>query len=149
MSNPIYYPSNYVALAGALDSQLANNTALTSDWISMSDFHQVLFAVSVGATDTTVDVKVQSADDGSGTNAADITGLSVTQLSATDDNKQVLIEVKADQVNTGDTHVAVVITIGNGATGANVSAVGLGFNGMYLPASAYDVASVAEIKNLG
>jgi hypothetical protein len=148
MANPIYYPSDGVAVAAAIDPQLADNTALTSDWVSLKDFAQVMFVVNVGATDIEVDAKIQSADDSSGTNAADISGLAVTQLTGTDDNKQVILSVNQAEVNTGDTHVAVVVTVGNGTTGAYVSAVGIGFNAEYQPAFDYDVASVAQIKTL-
>jgi hypothetical protein len=58
------------------------------------------------------------------------------------------LSVDQSEVNTGDTHVAVVVTAGDGAAGNYVSAVGIGFNAEYLPASDYDVASVKEIKTL-
>lgn len=133
------------ALAGAIDPQILDDGSLTSDWVSIKDFKQLAFVVNVGATDTTVDVKLQSADDSSGTNAADISGKAVTQLSATDDNKQVVLRLRADQVNSADTHVAVVVTAGNGTVGAYVSAACLGFHSGYSPANEYDVASVAQI----
>lgn len=142
----IYYPE--YAVVAAIDPQLVDNAAVTSDWASMADFDFVDFVVNVGATDITVDAKVQSADDSSGTNNTDVTGLSVTQLSATDDNKQVVLRIHRTQLNTGDTHVAVVVTVGDGTTGAYVSAVGLGFQSNYQPATNYDVASVAQIKSI-
>ena len=148
MSNAVYYPSDGVALAGAIDPQLLNNAALTSDWVSLKYFAQVMFVVNFGAMDIVGDVKIQSADDNSGTNATDISGLSVTQLTATDDNKQVILSVDQSEVNSGDTHVAVVVTAGDGAAGDYVSAVCLGFNSEYQPAYDYDVASVLEIKTL-
>lgn len=148
MANQIYRPNESVAVAGAIDPQLLDNAALTSDWVSLKDFAQVMFIVNLGATDITTDVKVQSADDGSGTNNTDVSGLAVTQLTDTDDNKQVILSIDQSEVNAGDTHVAVVVTAGDGTLGSNVSAVCLGFNSEYLPASDYDVASVAEIVTL-
>jgi hypothetical protein len=148
MANPIYYPSDGVAVAAAIDPQLVDNAAVTSDWVSLKNFAQIMFVVNLGATDITVDAKIQSADDSSGTNNTDITGLAVTQLTDTDDNKQVILCVDESEVNSGDTHVAVVVTVGNGTTGAYVSAVGIGFNAEYQPAFDYDVASVAQIKTL-
>ena len=109
-------------------------------WISL--------IVSVGATDITVDAKVQSADDTSGTNNTDIASLSVTQLTASDDNKQVILLVTSDDLNTDDVAAAVVVTVGDGTTGAYVSAIGIGFNARTLPATDNDVASVAEIVSL-
>lgn len=137
--------SEMLPVAGAIDPQLVDDAAVTSDWVAMKNGDRVLFIVSVGATDTTVDAKVQEATDGSGTGAADITGKAVTQLTATDDNKQVVLEVKADELSSTNTHVAVVVTAGNGLTGAYVSAVAIQGSMRYKPASNFDVASVAEI----
>ena len=144
----IYYPTDDMAVAGAIDPQLVDNASATSDWVSLRDFDYVVFVLNVGATDITVDAKIQSADDSSGTNAADITSLAITQLGATDDNKQAVLVVRKDQLAAGDTHAAIVVTVGDGTTGAYVSAVCLGFVGDYGPASQYDVASVAEIVTL-
>lgn len=138
-------PSDYVPVVGTVDPQLVDNAAVTSDWVDIGDFAWVLFVVNIGATDITVDAKVQSADDSSGTNAADITGLSATQLTASDDNKQVVFAVHQSQVNTDDTHVACVVTVGDGTTGAYVSVVALGFGSNYQPASFVDLSTVAEI----
>ena len=146
--NQVYYPSDYVAVAGAIDPQLVDNAAVTSDWVALADFSQVMFVVNVGAIDITVDVKIQSADDSSGTNNTDITSLEVTQIAADEDNGQVILSVDQSEVNTGDTHVAVVVTVGDGSTGGYVSAVCLGFNSEFQPASNKDVASVAEIITL-
>lgn len=146
--NQVYYPSDYVAVAGAIDPQLLDDGSLTSDWVALADFTQVMFVVNLGATDITTDVKIQSADDSSGTNNTDIALLVVTQLADDDDNKQVILSVDQSEVNTGDTHVAVVVTAGDGTLGSNVSAVCLGFNSEFQPASNKDVASVAEIVTL-
>lgn len=151
MSNNVFLPHEAVAVAAAIDPQLVDNAAVTSDWVSLANFHQVMFVLNIGATDITVDAKLQSADDSSGTNAADLTGLAVTQIAATDDNTQYVLVVRADQVNpinAGDTHVALVVTVGDGTAGAYVSAVGLGFNAAHLPANELDVASVDEIVNI-
>ncbi len=147
--NSIFYPSDYVAVAGAIDPQLLDNASLTSDWVALADFSQVMFIVNLGATDITTDVKIQSATDSSGTSNSDVTLLAVTQLTDADDNKQVILSIDQSEVVTaGDTHVAVVITAGDGSLGSNVSAVCLGFNSEFQPASNKDVASVAEIITL-
>jgi len=148
MANAISRPNESVAVAGAIDPQLVDDAAVTSDWVSLQAFAQVMFVVNVGATDITVDIKVQSADDSSGTNNTDIASLAATQIADDEDNGQIILSVDQSEVNAGDTHVAVVVTVGDGSTGAYVSAVCLGFNSEYLPASNYDVASVAEIVTL-
>jgi hypothetical protein len=144
--NPIYNPSDAVPVVATVDPQLGDNAAYTSDWVDMGKFAQVMFILLVGATDITIDAKIQSADDSSGTNAADLpTAVALTQIPGTDDNKQFILSVREDQLNTGDTHVALVVTVGNGAVGAQISAVGLGFGSNYLPASEHDLSSVAQI----
>lgn len=142
--NPIFNPSDAVAVAATIDPQLGDAAAYTSDWVDMGKFSAVMFILNVGATDITLDAKIQSADDSSGTNAADITSLALTQVTANDDNKQFILVVREDQLNAGDTHVALVVTVGNGSVGAQISAVGLGF-GSNLPAADWDLASVAQI----
>lgn len=136
------------AVAATVDSQLLDAGSVTSDWVDMGTFDHVDFVINVGATDTTFDAKVQSADDSSGTNNTDISGLAITQLTATDDNEQVILRVRSDQLNTGDTHVAVVVTAGDGTTGVQVAGFGLGFYSNYGPATEYDLASVSQIVSL-
>lgn len=137
--------SEELAVAGAIDPQLVDNAAVTSDWVAMKNGDRVMFVVSVGATDITVDAKVQQATDASGTGAADMTGKAITQIAADEDNGQVIIEVKAEELTSTNTHVAVVVTVGDGTTGAYVSAIALQGRMRYKDAANYDVASVAEI----
>ena len=120
--NQVYYPSDYVAVAGAIDPQLVDAAAVTSDWVSLKDFASVMFVVSVGATDIEVDAKIQSATDSSGTGADDITNLAITQIADDEDDGQVILSVDQSEVAAaGDTHVAVVVTVGDGSTGAGVA----------------------------
>lgn len=135
--------SEQVALIGALDPQDAGGGAVTSDWAPIKLFEHAFGLLLLGATDGTVDAKLQEASDSSGTGAADLTGKAITQLSATDDNKQAVIDVQASDLSDGMTHVAMVVT---GAGTANLVAAGIfGVNPRYAPASDNDVASVAEI----
>lgn len=149
MVNPIYYASDSIPVVAAIDPDLVDDASATSDWVDMGVHHQVMFILNVGVTDIAVNAKIQSADDGSGTNAADITDLELTEIPAsTGDDKQYIISVKADQLNAGDTHAALVVTVGDGTAGAYISAVGLGIGSNYLPAADVDLASVAEIVTL-
>jgi len=88
-----------LAVVAAIDPQTLNDASATSDWVDMSKFDEVVFVVAVGATDATVDAKLQEASDASGTGAADISGKAITQLGATDDNKQAVIRVRADELS--------------------------------------------------
>ena len=106
-----------------VDPQTLNNTANTSAYVDVGDYDRVVAVLEVGATDTTVDFKLVQATDSSGTGSKDITSAAITQLSATDDNKQVAIELEVRKldINNGFNYVAAVTTVGNGTTGATVA----------------------------
>lgn len=98
-----------------LNPQSGNNTTLNGSSVDMAGWDGAFFVVMVGATDTTVDAKLQdSADD---TTFADISGASLTQWSATDDNKAKAIDIWRPSRR----YVRPVVTIGAGTTGAVVS----------------------------
>ena len=137
--------SETLAVVATVDPQVVNNTSASSDYVDMENFRRVIFVIAVGATDTTVDAKIQEAQDASGTGAQDLSGKAITQLSATDDNKQAIIEVAAEELSDNYTHVKCVVTAGSGSTGAYVAVIGLAGVARYEPASDLDLASVAEI----
>jgi hypothetical protein len=133
------------AIVGAIDPQTLNDGSLVSEWVDMAKYRQVAFIVAVGATDTTVDAKLQYATDNQGTGANDITGKAVTQLTAAaGDNKQVVIEIAAEDMPADSGYCALVVVAGSGSTGAVVGAVGIGTVARYAPVS--HISSVAEVK---
>ena len=132
-----------LAVVAAIDPALVDDAAVTSDWVDMGKHDQVMFILNVGATDITVNAKLQSADDTSGTNNTDISGKAIAQIAADEDNSQWVITVRQDELNAGDVAVALVVTVGDGTAGAYVSAVGVALSNAG-PASDYDVASVDE-----
>lgn len=136
--------SDYLGIAAQAVPLLRDNTAVTTDWVDMAKWQRVMFIVLVGATDITVDSKLRSADDTSGTNAADITGKASSQWSATDDNKVKILNVSKDELNDGDVAVACTVTIGDGTAGANVAVVAVGIP-HYGPPEHIDLAAVAQI----
>jgi hypothetical protein len=138
-----YYLTENVSIVATVDPQLLDDGSVTSDWIDMSLYRKVSFIVNVGATDTTFDAKLQEATDDSGTSAQDITGFAITQLTANDDNKQVVIEIDATEISEDYTHVALVVTAGDGTLGVNVSAVGLAYEARYVAGD--HLASVVEV----
>ncbi|MFO7323665.1 MAG: hypothetical protein DIU68_018205 [Chloroflexota bacterium] len=132
-----------LALAAVIAPQSLNDTSIASGWVALSGARRALFTVLVGQTDTTVNAKLQAATDASGTGAADIPGKAITELGATDDNKQAHIEVSAPEI-AGYSHVRLVLTLGSGATGALVAATGFVAGARFAPASGLQLASVAE-----
>ena len=134
-----------LAIVAASDPDLVDDAANTTDWASLVAGQQILFILNVGQTDITLDAKIQQATDSSGTGAADIAGLALTQVAGTGDDKQYAILVRDTDLTGANTHVAMVITVGDGTVGAYISAVGVRIDNRYDPATANDVASVAEI----
>ena len=132
-----------LAVVAAIDPALVDDAAVTSDWVDMGKHDQVMFILNVGATDITVNAKLQSADDTSGTNNTDISGKAIAQIAADEDNSQWVITVRQDELNAGDVAVALVVTVGDGTAGAYISAVGVALSNAG-PASDYDLASVDE-----
>ncbi len=99
--------------------QLKNNGAAVVAECDCSGWNHATFILNLGATDTTVDAKLQESDV-SGSGFGDITGAAITQLSGTDDDKAVAIEV--DLTGPRKKYLKPVITVGNGSTGAQVAA---------------------------
>ncbi|GIW79445.1 MAG: hypothetical protein KatS3mg105_1252 [Gemmatales bacterium] len=139
-------PSEKAAVVATIDPADTPNGAATrdSDYIDLSKFGEVLFVFMTGTIDSTVDCSVREAQDASGTGEQELK--SATQLAATKDNKQVVINVKAEQLSPGYTHVRGRIAIAAGGTGTNGNAmVALAMSPRYGPASDDDVADVDEI----
>ncbi len=114
---------NYVI--DAVSPQLVDNAALGSGWILMDATEPVLFLLRVGATDTTVDAKIQQATASDGTGAKDLTGAAITQISATGDNRHVSIEVEPARmdIKNGFVYAQMLATAGDGSLGANLTMV--------------------------
>lgn len=136
------------AILSTIDpASTAASTVLTA-WVSMAEWHSIAAILQTGALGTaaTVDAKLRQATDASGTSAKDITGKAITQLvKASHDNKQVMLQCTGENLDVanGFTHVALSVTVGTAAS--LISAVLLGNNGRYEPASDYDDADVVEI----
>lgn len=138
--------SEQIAVVGTIDPALRDNTTADSDVIDMKLWRRVLFLVLLGATDIVVDFALRGSNNSDGSSSAAITGKSVTQLSATDDNEQVMVEITAEELETaGYRYVFGRVTIGDGTLGANVAVAVLAGEGRYRPASDHDLASVSEI----
>ena len=105
-------------------------------------------SIQTGAlgTSATLDAKLQQALDSAGTSAKDITGKALTQIvKATGDNKQALINVKPEELDTvnGFGFVRLSITVGTAASLAGAQI--LGVNPRYASADTLNQAAVAQI----
>ncbi|MBL4869165.1 MAG: hypothetical protein JKY67_22620 [Pseudomonadales bacterium] len=140
-------PSSHAPVVGVIDPDNNAAGALSTGWIDMALFHSLMAIILAGTIEATgtIDAKLEQATDSSGTGVKDITGKSITQLTAagTDSDKQAVINCRSDEidVNGGFTYVRLTMT---GATAAaDSAAVVLGFNARYAPAA--DLSSVDEV----
>lgn len=140
--------SEQVAILDTIDPASTAASTVVTAYVPVANFHRIAALLQTGAlgTSATVDAKLRQATDSSGTSAKDITGKAITQLvKANDDNKQVVIECAADDLDTANsfTHVALSVTVGTAAS--LISAVLMGTAARYEPASAFNQAAVAEL----
>ena len=140
--------SEQLAVVATIDpASLTANTYLT-DAIDMKLHRRVLFIIAVGAltSSNTTDFSVVGDTASGGSYATTITGKTITQLTkaGSDDNKQVLVEVTAEEVAAqGLRYIkGSLVTAAAAALGCVVA---LADSTRYGPASDYDLASVDEI----
>lgn len=136
-----------LALVGTVDPQTVANTEKFTDVVDMSKFHQVLAIALLGdMANETVDFKAYTCDS-DGSNATSLK--SCTQLAASasaNDNKQLAIQVRADELGTlGKQYVKFGLVTGN-TTGGPAAVAVIGLDGRFQPESDSDLASVAQIK---
>ncbi|MCG9087795.1 hypothetical protein LH444_01910 [Laribacter hongkongensis] len=140
--------SELLAILATLDpSSQAAGTA-TTGWISVANHHGLLAIVQTGVmgTGATLDAKVQQAQDASGTAAKDIAGKSITQIvKASGDNKQALINVKPEELDTVNGFGFVRLSVTVGVAASQTAAQVLGINGRELPANTANQAAVVQI----
>ena len=143
--------SQKLAIVSTIDPDAYGTGTQDGDWVNLGIFRKVMFAFMAGTlgSSATADCSVRQATDGSGSNAKAITGKSATQLTqaGTDDDKQVVIEVNASELDVAGrfTHVAPRMVILVAASDAGCA--GLAGVPRYHPAADNDLASVDEILN--
>jgi len=147
MPNPNIKPSALAPIMKVLDPISQAAATVNTGWVSLADFDSALAILMVGVLGAaaTVDAKLQQATDSAGAGAKDITGKAITQLTkaGTDDNKQVEINVRSDELDVAGSfnHVRLQVTVAVAAS--LISALVLGFNARYPTAA--DSTTVDEI----
>jgi hypothetical protein len=146
MANPNIRPSAQLALKALLNPVSQSATTVVTGWVSLAEADAVLAVLQVGVlgTSATVDAKLRQAKDGSGGSAKDISGKAITQrVKATDDNKQVMLNCRSDEIDVagGFTHVALSVTVGTAAS--LIAAQVYAFYGRYQPQA--HATTVAEV----
>jgi hypothetical protein len=140
--------SEMLAILATIDPASQSAGSATTGWVSVANHHGLLAVVQTGVLGTlaTVDAKLQQATDSSGAGAKDVAGRAITQIvKATGDNKQALINLKPEDLDTlnGFGFVRVALTVGVAAsiTGAQL----LGVNPRFAPADAANQAAVVQV----
>ena len=142
-------PSDLAAVVGMIDPDAYAANTYTTGWIDMNAFQSIMAVVMAGTlgASATVDAKFEQASDGTGTGAKDVSGSDITQLTkaGSDDDKQAVIQCNGEDLDLvgGFTHVRLSVTVGTATS--DCGAIVLGVDPRYVPASASDLASVAEI----
>ena len=140
--------SELLTILATLDpSSQATGTA-TTGWISAANHHGLLAILQTGVlgTGATVDAKLQQAQDATGTGAKDISGKAITQIvKASGDNKQALMNVRAEDLDTVNGFGFVRLSVTVGVAASQTAAQLLGINGRELPASTVNQSAVVQI----
>ena len=140
--------SEMLSILATIDPASQSAGSATTGWASVANHHGLLAVVQTGVLGTlaTVDAKLQQATDSTGAGAKDVAGRAITQIvKATGDNKQALINLKPEELDTlnGFGFVRVALTVGVAAsiTGAQL----LGVNPRFAPADSGNQAAVVQV----
>ncbi len=142
-------PSEVAAVVATIDPDAYGTGEELSDAIDMSKIDQVLAVVMAGTlgSSATLDAKLTQATTSGGT-YKDISGKAITQLvKATDDDKQALINCRAEELDIDNDYRWVKLSMTVGTATSDAGALVLGFGERYGPAADGDLASVDEIVN--
>ncbi|MGL3208696.1 hypothetical protein [Bradyrhizobium sp. BR 1433] len=141
-------PSQRVSVVDVINPQSAN-AVQTTGWIDASKFHNYMAVLMVGAlgASATVDAKIQQATSSGGAGAKDIAGKAVTQLTkvGTDDNKQVLINLKQDDLDMNNGFKFFQLSMTPAVAACLIGAAVLGFDPRYDFATDNDATTVDEV----
>lgn len=119
-------------------AQAANNATLSGPWLSVGDYDKLLFLIDVGDTDTTVDASVEQAKDAAGTDAKEVPGASITQITQSNRIASIEVDARALDVANGYAFARLNITVGNGVSGANVAAFAIRYPAHWAPTTQPD-----------
>jgi hypothetical protein len=148
MAQKTVRPSDRAAVVGTIDPDAVAVGTVTSDWVDMSQYNELMAVVMAGVLGAaaTLNAKIEQATDGAGTGVKDVAGAAISQLvKATDDGKQAVINLWAEDLDVDNayTHARLSMTVG-GAT-SDAGAILLGMSKRHGKAASGDLASVAEI----
>lgn len=120
---------------------------ITTGWISAANHERYMALVQTGVMGAggTLDAKLQQATDGAGTGAKDVTGKAIVQiLKAAGDNKQALINLRAEELDLANNFTYFRLSITVGVAASLISALVQGGVAKNAPASALNQAGVVQ-----
>lgn len=136
-----------LSILATIDPVSQGAGTVTTGWISAANHERFLAEIQTGVMGAsgTLDGKLQQAQDSGGTGAKDVTGKAIVQiLKAAGDNKQALINMRAEELDLANnfTFFRLSLTVGTAASLISASVKGgVAKNG---PASALNQAGVVQ-----
>ena len=142
-------PSQKIGVVGAVGPSVGQ-AALSTGWIKSTDFHQFMAIIQAGTlgVSATFDAKLEQAIDNAGTDAKDVTGKAISQLTQAgddDSDSQVVVNLRTEELDHDAGFVFFRLTVTPAVADSGAAGVVLGVEPRYTPASDFDAASVAEI----
>jgi hypothetical protein len=126
--------SETFAILGAINPADLATTAASTGWLNIENHNRIVAIIIGGALTGTLDAKLEQATSSGGAGAKDVTGKAITQLAATADNKQAVINLRADQLDIANEFYFVRLTVTpTGGTTNLAGAVVLGGSSRYSP----------------
>lgn len=149
MTLPNIKPSDRAAIVGVIDPDAYAASTVTTGWVDVSGWQQLMAIVAVGdmVATSTVDAKIEQATSAAGAGAKDVSGLAITQLTqaGSDDNKQAIINVKQTDLDFNNDFQFVRLSVTIGTAGSDLAGLLLGFDPRYNTAADNDASTVDEI----
>jgi hypothetical protein len=143
--NPNISPSARNAIVGVISPQSAT-TAQSTGWVNAGLYESLQAVLLLGAltTNATVDAKLEQATTSGGAGVKDVAGKAVTQLTevGTDDDKQVIINLKSEDLDVAGGFAFVRLTVTPATAAALIAGLLLGWDARYGPAHAATVDEV-------
>jgi hypothetical protein len=141
--------SEIAAVVATIDPDVTTASTVTSDWVDMGLFDQIMAVVMAGTlgTSATLNAKIEQATSSAGAGAKDLTGKLITELTqaGTDSDKQAIINVRAEELDIDNGFSFARLSMTVGVATSDAGAIVLGFGPRYGPASDNDLSTVDEI----
>ena len=138
-------PKDAVTVLAAMHPEDGATPAHETAWVSARDFDQYVGIVLAGALGTsgTLTAQIEEANDDQGDGATPVENKVAAALTdaSSDDDKQVVIHVRADELSADATHIRLRVLIGTAAS--LVGGVLLGLSPRYTPTT--EATTVHEV----